>query len=57
MINNNLNLVKNNFEELPNNIEAEQCVIGTILVTNEIFDEINPDTYSLNEKFTNAVST
>ena len=41
MINNKLNIVKNNFEELPNNIEAEQSVIGTILVSNEIFDEIN----------------
>jgi replicative DNA helicase len=38
---NNLNLVKNNFKELPNNIEAEQAVIGSILVSNEIFDEIN----------------
>ena len=38
---NNLNLVKNNFKELPNNIEAEQSVIGSILVSNEIFDEIN----------------
>ena len=38
---NNLTLVKNNFKELPNNIEAEQSVIGSILVTNEIFDEIN----------------
>ncbi len=38
---NNLNIVKNNFEELPNNIDAEQAVIGTILVSNEIFDEIN----------------
>ena len=38
---NNLTLVKNNFKELPNNIEAEQAVIGSILVTNEIFDEIN----------------
>ena len=37
----NLTLVKNNFKELPNNIEAEQAVIGTILVSNEIFDEIN----------------
>jgi replicative DNA helicase len=37
----NLNLVKNNFKELPNNIEAEQSVIGSILVSNEIFDEIN----------------
>ena len=41
MLNKNLNVLKNNFEELPNNIEAEQSVIGTILVSNEIFDEIN----------------
>ena len=41
MINKNLNLVKNNFNELPNNIEAEQAVIGSILLTNEVFDEIN----------------
>ena len=38
---NNLSLVKESFKELPNNIEAEQSVIGSILVTNEIFDEIN----------------
>ena len=38
---NNLTLIKENFKELPNNIEAEQSVIGSILVTNEIFDEIN----------------
>ena len=37
----NLSLVKNNFKELPNNIEAEQAVIGSILVSNEIFDEIS----------------
>ena len=37
----NLTLIKENFKELPNNIEAEQSVIGSILVTNEIFDEIN----------------
>ena len=37
----NLSIVKENFQELPNNIEAEQSVIGSILVTNEIFDEIN----------------
>ena len=41
MINKNLNIVKNSFEELPNNIEAEQAVIGTILVSNEIFDDLN----------------
>jgi len=41
MINKGLSIIKNNFEEFPNNIEAEQSVIGTILVSNEIFDEIN----------------
>ena len=38
---NNLSIVKDKFKELPNNIEAEQAVIGSILVSNEIFDEIN----------------
>ena len=37
----NLSVIKNNFKELPNNIEAEQSVIGSILLTNEIFDEVN----------------
>ena len=41
MLTKGLNIVKTNFEELPNNIEAEQSVIGSILVSNEIFDEIN----------------
>jgi len=36
-----LNIVKNQVEELPNNIEAEQSVIGSILLSNEIFDEIS----------------
>jgi len=36
-----LNIVKNKIDELPNNIEAEQSVIGSILLSNEIFDEIN----------------
>ena len=40
-MNNNLSIVKDNFKELPNNIEAEQAVLGSILVSNEIFDEIN----------------
>ncbi len=35
------NIVQNEVNELPNNIEAEQAVIGSILVSNEIFDEIN----------------
>ena len=38
---NNLSIVKDKFKELTNNIEAEQSVIGSILVTNEIFDEIS----------------
>ncbi len=38
---NNLNIVKDQFKELPNNVEAERAVIGSILVTNEIFDEIS----------------
>ena len=39
-MNKSLNLIQNNFKELPNNIEAEQSVIGSILTQNEIFDEI-----------------
>ena len=35
------NLVQNEINELPNNIEAEQSVIGSILISNEIFDEIS----------------
>ena len=37
----NFKVLKDSFKELPNNIEAEQAVIGSILVSNEIFDEIN----------------
>ena len=45
---NNLSIVKDNFKELPNNIEAEQSVIGSILVTNELFDEISMIISSVN---------
>ena len=45
---NNLSIVKDTFKELPNNIEAEQAVIGSILVQNEIFDEINTIISSIN---------
>ena len=38
---NNFKIIQDKFKELPNNIEAEQSVIGSILVSNEIFDEIN----------------
>ena len=34
-------IVKNNFKELPNNIEAEQSIIGSILISNEIFDDVS----------------
>ena len=36
-----LNIIKSKLEEYPNNIEAEQSIIGSILLSNEIFDEIN----------------
>ena len=45
---NNLSIVKDKFKELPNNIEAEQSVIGSILVTNEIFDELSTIITSVN---------
>ena len=37
---NNLSLVKDTFKELPNNIEAEQAVIGSILVFEKPINEI-----------------
>ncbi len=45
---NNLTIVKDQFKELPNNIEAEQAVIGSILVSNDIFDEISTIISSIN---------
>ncbi|MDA9663434.1 AAA family ATPase, partial [Candidatus Pelagibacter sp.] len=63
MINNNLNLIKDNFKELPNNIEAEQAVIGSILLSNEIFDEINTIISNINfydpmhQKIFNAIES
>ena len=44
----NLSLVNNSFEELPNNIEAEQSVLGSILLNNEIFDDISTLITSIN---------
>ncbi len=38
----NLSIVKEKFSELPNNIEAEQAVIGSILSSNDLFDDISP---------------
>ena len=37
----NLRILRDSFKELPNNIEAEQSVIGSILVSNEIFDDLS----------------
>ena len=60
---NNLSVVKEKFNELPNNIEAEQSVIGSILVTNEIFDEINTIISNINfydpmhQKIFNAIES
>ena len=60
---NNLSLVKDKFKELPNNIEAEQAVIGSILVSNEIFDEIGSIISSINfydpmhQKIFNAIES
>ena len=60
---NNLSIVKDNFKELPNNVEAEQAVIGSILVTNEIFDDINTIISNINfydpmhQKIFNAIES
>ena len=60
---NNLSVVIDKFKELPNNIEAEQSVIGSILVSNEIFDEINTIVSSINfydpmhQKIFNAIES
>ncbi len=45
---NNLSVISNNFKELPNNIEAEQSVLGSILLSNEIFDDVNTIVSSTN---------
>ena len=35
-------IVENSQKQMPCNIEAEQAVIGSILVSNDIYDEISP---------------
>ena len=35
-------IIENTQKQMPCNIEAEQAVIGSILVTNDIYDEISP---------------
>jgi replicative DNA helicase len=39
---NSLKVVENSQKQTPCNIEAEQAVIGSILVSNDIYDEISP---------------
>ena len=36
-----IDIIPDQINELPNNIEAEQSVIGSILISNEIFDDVN----------------
>ena len=36
-----LKIVENSQKQMPCNIEAEQAVIGSILVSNDIYDEIS----------------
>ena len=35
-------IVENSQKQMPCNIEAEQAVIGSILVSNDIYDEVSP---------------
>ena len=44
-----IDIVRDQINELPNNIEAEQSVIGSILISNEIFDDVN--TYLVSKNF------
>jgi len=39
---NSLKVINNKEKQTPCNIEAEQAVIGSVLVSNEIYDEISP---------------
>ena len=42
MTNQTLKIVQNNKQQMPCNIEAEQALIGSILVSNDIYDEVSP---------------
>ncbi len=42
MQNQSFKIVENSQKQMPCNIEAEQAVIGSILVSNDIYDEISP---------------
>ena len=49
-----IDIVRDQINELPNNIEAEQSVIGSILISNEIFDDVN--TYLVSKNFYDPIS-
>mgnify|MGYP000859106068 FL=1 len=42
MVNQPFKIIENSLKQMPCNIEAEQAVIGSILVSNDIYDEIFP---------------
>ena len=42
MANQPFKIIENSQKQMPCNIEAEQAVIGSILVSNDIYDEISP---------------
>ena len=42
MANQPFKIIKNSEKQLPCNVEAEQALIGSILVSNDIYDEITP---------------
>ena len=42
MVQQNFKIIGNAEKQLPCNIEAEQAVIASILVSNDIYDEISP---------------
>jgi replicative DNA helicase len=42
MVNQSFKIIENSLKQMPCNIEAEQAVIGSILVSNDIYDEISP---------------
>ena len=50
-----LKVVQNSQKQLPSNIEAEQALIGSILVSNDIYDEIT--TFVDAKKFFDPIHT
>ncbi len=42
MANQPFKIIRNYEKQLPCNVEAEQALIGSILVSNDIYDEITP---------------